>query len=125
MGYIILYGLTLFNISPEELLQAEIPEKDIAVIKKVKLFSDKLYLISNDWFLKAKNFLNTIYVRHLKHKVGWKKASHQIFNQRYIMDQMNEVMIIHTMENLQLSSDLSNSQILDPTKVTANHSARS
>ena len=37
------------------------------------------------------------------------------------MDQMNEVMIIHTMENLQLSSDLSNTQHIDPTKVTANH----
>merc|ERR1711953_579100 len=44
MGYIILYGLTLFNISPEELLQAEIPEKDIAVIKKVRIFFYKLSL---------------------------------------------------------------------------------
>ena len=69
-------------------------------------------------FSKVKNFLDTIYVRHLKHKIGWKKASHQIFNQRFIMDQMNEVMIIHTMENLQLSSDLSNTQLIDPTKAT-------
>ena len=72
-------------------------------------------------FSKVKNFLDTIYVRHLKHKIGWKKASHQIFNQRFIMDQMNEVMIIHTMENLQLSSDLSNTQLIDPTKVKANN----
>ena len=36
MGYILLYGLTLFKISPEELLWAEIPEKDIAVMNKVK-----------------------------------------------------------------------------------------
>ena len=77
-------------------------------------------------FSKVMKFLDTMYVRYLKHKVGWKKASHQIFNQRYIMDQMNEVMIIHTMENLQLSSDLSNSQLLDPTtKVIANHLPRS
>ena len=62
-----------------------------------------------------------MYMRYLKYKLGWKKASQQIYNQRYIMEQMNEVMIIHTMENLQLSSDLSNSQLIDPTKVTANH----
>ena len=66
-------------------------------------------------FLKARIFLDTMYMRYLKHKIGWKKASQQIFNQRYIMEQMNEVMIIHTMENLQLASDLSNSQLLDPT----------
>ena len=36
---------------------------------------------------------------------------------------MKEVMIIHTMENLQLSSDLSNTQLIDPTKVTANNPA--
>ena len=66
-----------------------------------------------------------MYVRYLKHKVGWKKASHQIYNQKYIMDQMEEVMIIHTMENLQLSSDLSNSQLLDPTRVTLSHLERS
>ena len=72
-----------------------------------------------------KNFLDTIYTRYLKHKIGWKQASHQIFNQRYIMEQMKEVMIIHTMENLQLSSDLSNTQLIDPTKVTANNPANS
>ena len=37
MGYVILYGLTLFNISPEELNMSEIPEKDIAVIKRVRI----------------------------------------------------------------------------------------
>ena len=35
MGYVILYGLTLFSISPEELIQSEIIEKDVAVIKRV------------------------------------------------------------------------------------------
>ena len=38
MGYIILYGLTLFNISPEELIMSETPEKDIVVIKKVRIY---------------------------------------------------------------------------------------
>ena len=42
MGYIILYGLTLFNISPEELIMSETPEKDIVVIKKVRIY-DKRY----------------------------------------------------------------------------------
>ena len=37
LGYIILYGLTLFNISPEELLQSEVPEKDIVVIRRVRI----------------------------------------------------------------------------------------
>ena len=45
MGYVILYGLTLFNISPEELIISEIPEKDIAVIKRVRivLFYEKRF----------------------------------------------------------------------------------
>ena len=50
MGYIILYGLTLFNISPEELLQSEIPEKDIIVIKRVRIviFYDKRLHMKTD-----------------------------------------------------------------------------
>ena len=68
--------------------------------------------------LKAKNFLNTIYTRTLKHKVGWKKASYKMFNQKWIIDQMNEVMIIYTMENLQLN-DFSSSQYMDPTSAAA------
>ena len=68
--------------------------------------------------LQAKNFLNTIYTRILKHKVGWKKASYKMFNQKWIIDQMNEVMMIYTMENLQLN-DLSSSQYMDPTSVAS------
>ena len=37
LGYIILYGITLYNISDEDLLKAKIPEKDILVIKKVRM----------------------------------------------------------------------------------------
>ena len=70
-------------------------------------------------FFQTKNFLDTIYVRNLKHKVGWKRASQSVFNQRWIIDQMNEVMMIYTMENLQLN-DFSNSQQLDPTSAAVN-----
>ena len=58
-------------------------------------------------------FLDTIYVRLLKHNIGWKRATHRIFNQKYVMDQMNQVMLINTMENLQLN-DFSNSQTVNP-----------
>ena len=70
--------------------------------------------------MQAKNFLNTIYTRILKHKVGWKKASYKMFNQKWIIDQMNEVMMIYTMENLQLN-DLSSSQYMDPTSVASSN----
>ena len=60
-----------------------------------------------------KNFFETIYVRLLKHKVGWKKATLNMFNQKFILDQLNEVMLINTMENLQLN-DFSNSQTVLP-----------
>ena len=36
----------------------------------------------------VRNFLETIYVRLLRYKFGWKKATQKIFNQRYIMDQV-------------------------------------
>lgn len=41
-----------------------------------------------------------------------------MFNQKWIIDQMNEVMMIYTMENLQLN-DLSSSQYMDPTSVAS------
>ena len=37
LGYIILYGITLYNISDEDLLKEKIPEKDILVIKWVRM----------------------------------------------------------------------------------------
>ena len=42
-----------------------------------------------------------MYVRILKYKFGWKKATYKIFNQKYIMDQMNTVVMIATREKLQ------------------------
>ena len=45
-------------------------------------------------------FLETIYVRILKYKFGWKKATFKIFNQKFILDQMNKVMMITTKESL-------------------------
>ena len=58
-------------------------------------------------------FFDTIYVRLLKHKVGWKKATLKMFDQKFIMEQLKEVMLINTMENLQLN-DFSNSQTVHP-----------
>ena len=58
-------------------------------------------------------FFDTIYVRLLKDKVGWKKATLKMFDQKFIMEQLKEVMLINTMENLQLN-DFSNSQTVHP-----------
>ena len=35
-GYILLYGLAVYNISEEEQINFEIPEKDMFVIRKVR-----------------------------------------------------------------------------------------
>ena len=45
-----------------------------------------------------------MYVRILKYKFGWKKATFKIFNQKYILDQMNTVVMIATRENLPTKS---------------------
>ena len=55
----------------------------------------------------AKNFLETLFERMLKNKIGWKKAN--LYNQQYIMKRVIEATSIHTKENL-LLNDLSNSQ---------------
>ena len=39
LGYIILYGVTLYDISDEELLQ--LPKKDVLVIRRVKTMKIK------------------------------------------------------------------------------------
>ena len=37
LGYIVLYGLTLYNVSDETLHYWQTPDKDIKTIKKVKI----------------------------------------------------------------------------------------
>ena len=61
----------------------------------------------------AQKNLNTIYTRFLKDTVGWKRASDSYLNQKYLMEQIHECMLIVTMENL-LLNELSNSSYLDP-----------
>ena len=61
----------------------------------------------------AQKNLNTIYTRFLKDTVGWKRASDSYLNQKYLMEQIHECMLIVTMENLQLN-EFSNSTYLDP-----------
>ena len=61
----------------------------------------------------VRKFLEIIYVRLVRSKFGWKKATQKMFNEKYIIQQMKEVMMINTRENLQLN-DFSNSQTINP-----------
>ena len=61
----------------------------------------------------AQSNLETLYSRFLRDKVGWKKASHRYLNQKYLLAQLHECMLIYTMENLQID-ELSNSNKNNP-----------
>merc|ERR1719418_189667 len=95
IGYILLYALALFNAPQGKLLQWDLPHKDREIIET------------------AQSNLETLYSRFLRDKVGWKKASHRYLNQKYLLDQLHECMLIYTMENLQLN-ELSNSNTVNP-----------
>eukprot|EP00092_Neocalanus_flemingeri_P024863 GFUD01026959.1.p1 GENE.GFUD01026959.1~~GFUD01026959.1.p1 ORF type:complete len:871 (+),score=185.18 GFUD01026959.1:91-2703(+) len=97
-AYLLLYGITLYNITQQTLLEMNIPEKDIQVIKK------------------AQNYLDLLYKRYTKHLIGWKRASETRLNQRYLLEQMNDCVLIFSMKSLQLN-DLTNSETLDPSSV--------
>jgi len=95
IGYILLYALALFNAPLEKLLQWNLPLKDREIIET------------------AQSNLETLYSRFLRDKVGWKKASHRYLNQKYLLAQLHECMLIYTMENLQID-ELSNSNKNNP-----------
>eukprot|EP00092_Neocalanus_flemingeri_P077197 GFUD01095831.1.p1 GENE.GFUD01095831.1~~GFUD01095831.1.p1 ORF type:complete len:155 (+),score=37.31 GFUD01095831.1:40-465(+) len=97
-AYLLLYGITLYNITQQTLLEMNIPEKDIQVIKK------------------AQNYLDLLYKRYTKHLVGWKKASETRLNQRYLLDQMNECVLIFSTNNCHLN-DLTDCNTLDVSTV--------
>jgi len=95
MGYILVYAMALFNVSEDKVTEWNLVPRDRAIIKM------------------AQSNLETLYSRFLRDKVGWKKASHRYLNQKYLLDQLHECMLIYTMENLQLN-ELSNSNTVNP-----------
>ena len=64
--------------------------------------------------IQAQKHLETLYTRYRKQKFGWKNATSTVLNQKYIMDQMEETVLIFTMQNLNISEDWSNSKVLNP-----------
>lgn len=95
MGYILLYSIQLFNATDKTLQEWNLNPRDYQVIKM------------------AQKNLATLYTRFLKEKVGWMRANEHYLNQKWLMEQIHECMIIVTMENLQLN-EFSNSTYLDP-----------
>ena len=94
MGYILLYSIQLFTATDKTLQDWNLNSRDLQVIKT------------------AQKHLDTLYTRFLKEKVGWKRANVSYHNQKWLMEQIHECMLIVTMENLQLE-ELSNSTYLD------------
>ena len=48
LGYIVLYSLTLYNVSDETLQDWKTPEKDIKTVKKVlKFFKNSSFIFSS------------------------------------------------------------------------------
>ena len=95
MGYILLYSIQLFTATDKTLQEWKLNPRDLQVIKT------------------AQKHLDTLYKRYLKEKIGWKRAHEYYHNQKWLMDQIHECMLIVTMENLQLE-ELSNTTYLDP-----------
>ena len=91
----LLYSIQLFTVTDTALQEWNLKPKDCQVIKT------------------AQRNLTTLYTRFLKEKIGWKRAADSFYNQKYFMEKINEIMLIVTMENLQLN-ELSNSTYLDP-----------
>ena len=69
--------------------------------------------LNYNYQFQAQSNLETLYSRFLRDKVGWKKASHRYLNQKYLLAQLHECMLIYTMENLQID-ELSNSNKNNP-----------
>ena len=95
MGYILLYSIQLFTVTDKTLQEWNMKPRDFQVIKM------------------AQRNLATLYTRFLKEKIGWKRAADSFYNQKYFMEKNHEIMLIVTMENLQLNQ-LSNSTYMDP-----------
>ena len=91
----LLYSIQLFTVTDKTLQEWNLKPRDFQVIKM------------------AQRNLATLYTRFLKEKIGWKRAADSFYNQKYFMEKNQEIMLIVTMENLQLN-DLSNSTYLDP-----------
>jgi hypothetical protein len=60
-----------------------------------------------------------MYHRYTKHLLGWKKASGNRLNQKFLLNQMQECVRIFSTRNLHLN-DLSDSQDLDATRAKTN-----
>ena len=102
VGYILMYGITLYAVDEQTLSGWNIPERDKSTIRQ------------------AASCLEILYSRFSKQKIGWKKASYNQVNQRFILQQMDEAMRIFTRENLDIANDLSNTDKLDPKKIAEN-----
>ena len=95
VGYILLYSIQLFTASDRTLQEWNLNPKDFQVIKT------------------AQKHLDTLFTRYLKEKVGWKRANESYHNQKWLIEQIHECMLIVTTDNLKLE-ELSNSTYLDP-----------
>ena len=102
LGYILLYGITLYRVDERTLASWNIPDRDKNTIRQ------------------ATGSLEVLYSRYAKQKIGWKKASFNHINQTYILQQTENAMKIFTQENLDIADALSNTHKLDGNKIAEN-----
>ena len=112
-AYLLLYGITFYNITDEAIERLDIPNKDKEIIKKVEELCQKYSFPTLS--SQAQTYLDLMYRRYTKHLLGWKKASETRLNQKFLLNQMQECVLIFSMRNLHLN-DLSDSKGLDATQ---------
>ena len=112
-AYLLLYGITFYNITDEAIERLDIPNKDKKIIKKVEELWQNYSFPT--LYSQAQTYLDLMYRRYTKHLLGWKKASETRLNQKFLLNQMQECVLIFSMRNLHLN-DLSDSKGLDATQ---------
>ena len=112
-AYLLLYGITFYNITDEAIERLDIPNKDKEIIKKVEELCQNYSFPT--LYSQAQTYLDLMYRRYTKHLLGWKKASETRLNQKFLLNQMQECVLIFSMRNLHLN-DLSDSKGLDATQ---------
>ena len=114
-AYLLLYGITFYNITDEAIERLDIPNKDKEIIKKVEELCQNYSFTT--LYSQAQTYLDLMYRRYTKHLLGWKKASETRLNQKFLLNQMQECVLIFSTRNLHLN-DLSDSKGLDATQAT-------
>ena len=96
-SYLLLYGISLYNVEDKDLIKINIEQNDQIMIRR------------------AKYYLSLLYKRYIKHLIGSQASANSKLDERNIQNQMQDCSCILNRRNLHLN-DMTDSHSVTASK---------